>query len=216
MEEAYAKVPTNIIVVYGPRPTHEKSRKNLADLALQHDAIVLHVWSSAKGAGARPYYADYLQKQGSSFRTTPFTPFALLHRLGDAILDKWWDTNNKPMFYAFDKTQRDYHEAANQMWERACDARNPAGMERARSLLYNEHKMAGINTAAGRLYAFDDWDQAMCDLFAKYLITGKIAYNPPESLYPFVNKYYAEIAGHLPELIQKMVSYLRPGSVFNL
>ena len=47
------------------------------------NAIVLRV--AIPERGATPFYARKHERRGSLFRTSPYTPFVVLHRLGDAL-----------------------------------------------------------------------------------------------------------------------------------
>ena len=68
----------------------------------------------------------------------------------------------------------------------------------------------GIDTAAGRAGQLDH-SQGLSDLFAKYLLTGRIAYDPvhPPPMDRGVKEFRLEFARALPVVLPAMVDELR-------
>jgi hypothetical protein len=199
MAKAYRKMATNIVVYYGPNPPTPAHQRQLQDAAFDQDAILLVLLSFARDPRDPPFYLDSSQRRGSAFRTTPMTPFTLLHRLGDAVQDKYLDTYKKPLAEPLEEEVAKLINKNSEM---------PAWYEQGNKAY------AGIDTAAGRLGALQDWEQGLSDLFAKFLLTGEVAYKPPETEWPFLQEYYEKIRSQLPAYIAKMTKYLRPGAVF--
>ena len=104
--------------------------------------------------------AGFLSVLGSSTeRISPYTPFVLLHRLGDVLM-------------------RGGRTAASKMvTELGRESRRQPYMMRLGRL------GRGVDTAAGRMGVIDE--DYLSDLWAKWLITGRVAYSPtnppPES-----------------------------------
>lgn len=91
-------------------------------------------------------------------RVSPMTPFTLLHRMGDAIR-RLRKRDTEDIGHALDYAA----------W--LLKSNDPSW---APTRLFN----AGVDTVAGRNGWFASWGEATSDLWAKYLLTGRIAYDP--------------------------------------
>ena len=117
-------------------------------IAERLNAIVLFHWVRPKGPNEPASYYR-LHPRGDSSRLAPFTPFVLLHKLGDYLRQEWADTNTFEKLNALEDD-------------------------------YNGDKSRGVDTAAGRMGVIAN--DYLSDLWAKWLLTGKVAYsatNPP-------------------------------------
>ena len=178
--EVYNRVGLPLAVVLHPAGSYpwfgpEPDQQAQADAAFEHrlaeevaaekqtakrlNAIVLSV--TVEGRLSAPYYATPDQRRGSTERFSPHTPFVLLHRLGDVLM-------------------RGGRTAASKMvTELRREARRRANKKRRRI----DYLSRGVDTAAGRMGVIDE--DYLSDLWAKWLITGRVAYSPtnppPES-----------------------------------
>lgn len=125
-------------------------------------------------------------------RLAPMTPFTLLHRFGDALQAHYYSfsTWNVPTF----------HELTDQRL----------------SVVIN----SGVGTWAGRNNALISFGEAASDLWAKYLLTGRIHYNPdatPLDWHPWSKKEYdarEEFAEQLRMTFTRWHSKLKKGGIF--
>lgn len=95
-------------------------------------------------------------------RTSPTTPFNVLHRLYESLPavfpDDDLDLDGGPWIFDPGKSSA---EIRKRHWVLPWFC-------------------SGVDTAAGRHHALDDAGQAIADLFAKWCLTGKIAFNPED------------------------------------
>jgi hypothetical protein len=167
------------------------TRRDVADkqMAKRLNAIVLSI--EVKGRGSEPFYATPDQRRGSSDRLSPYTPFVLLHRLGDMV-----------------RLNAD-HPAASKM---VAELSWAAG--RWRNVLYkgtsssDTYLSRGVDTAAGRMGVIDD--DYLSDLWAKWLLTGRVAYSattpPPESAEEA--NFRNMVAEYAPQIFRIWYDYL--------
>jgi hypothetical protein len=97
---------------------------------------------------------------GSSANLAPMTPFTLLHRMGDTIRAQ----RAKEVFdirRPFDDLTEKYRSVGISYSKRDAD-------------LYS----VGVDTFAGRQRLFREAGEPLSDLWAKYILTGRIAYDP--------------------------------------
>jgi hypothetical protein len=92
--------------------------------------------------------------KGDALHISPFTPFTLLHRLGDELGDKLRETKLTDLMYVLTLARTGTTEAPGTLLS------------------------AGVDTETGRRSLFVDVGNVRADLFAKYLLTGKIAFDP--------------------------------------
>ena len=165
-----------------------RTRRIVADeqMAKRLNAIVLS--TAVKGRGSEPFYASPQQQRGSTDRLSPYTPFVLLHRLGDVLMRGGTDSTAAKMIAELGRAAR--------RWERN---------GKRRLLVYLSR---GVDTAAGRMGVIDD--DYLSDLWAKWLITGRVAYsptNPPPESEEEAN-FRNMVAEYAPELFRLWYDYL--------
>jgi hypothetical protein len=216
LEKAYKQVVPNILVYFGPKPAgvHDKWDRAKA-LARKHNAALLWVSEIEKDEDA-PFYANVLNQRGRFERITPYTPFTLLHRLGDEIQDFIIANENDGPEKVWDEIQENYLNAVRHelLFGEKSNLSAEEKQMHWKAALQALHK--GVDTAAGRMGVLPDSTQSLSDLFAKYLMTGQIAYNPPETKDPKLAAYYKAVKAMLPGAMQRMMSAVVPGAVFTL
>jgi hypothetical protein len=173
---------------FGTPPTTDKERREEAmDIAVADklSAILLVILVGKRGSS--PFYAQKKQARGQRRRETPFTPFTLLHRLAD---------ESQPSYVWTDEMADMSNGYQDARYETMGVSENLAILSR------------GVDTAAGRMGVLADVES---DLFAKYLLTGRIAYSPtdPPSESGAERKYRALFAKALPPLFQAWERSLR-------
>jgi hypothetical protein len=202
--QVYNKVDLPLVVALRGRTRSSTSSTMSSDspeadqeLAERLNALVLAVALTTR--------AD--QKRIGFKVSSPYTPFMLLHRLGDAILDGLAhdlarkDRSVRVAMRRVDATLKKWNEPPlfdheDHWYYDSGDTKSYLG--------------AGIDTAAGRAGELDH-SQGLSDLFAKYLLTGRIAYdpvNPPEEDRG-VQEFRHEFARALPIVLPAMVMELR-------
>lgn len=169
--EQLKTVKLDIAVVLGQSENRRADKQKLLDLALAGNTV-LEVKQSTKAfltviGSLRAPLAPAAVRQGveqrlavprgERGRITPFTPFTLLHRMGDVL-----QSDHRRMV-----TQIDFH-----LWEGWTFSLMP-DLEELRAMA-----SVGVDTLAGRNRWFTSPQEATSDLWAKYLLTGRIAYNP--------------------------------------
>jgi hypothetical protein len=209
-KKAYSKTALNFIVYIGSQYDDD-----LIPLAQDKNAVVLYVSDYRRQPNEPRYYTQGDQKRGSVTRTTPFTPFTMLHRLGDRLQAR----------YCIEKIERSLIPIKD-LWQfynyrlSGREEMGPFAIEQAREMLKEGPPLvnlnAGVDTQAGRMNILSDWSQMVSDVFAKYLLTGKMAYDPPTSKCEHWNKYYDRMREWIPVAVMAMVDSLRPGRVYNL
>jgi len=199
--EVYNKVNLPISVVlrppgwfngtpFGTRPKTEKQQiERDTDQAVAHrlSSILLVVVVNKRQSS--PFYTQEEHKRGQTSRETPFTPFTLLHRLADESQPSYVFTPE------MQRISRDYQSARNKLLDRAVP-------------FYGIISSRGVDTAAGRMGVLTDVES---DLFAKYLLTGRIAYSPtdPPSESKEEREYRSLFAKALPPLFRAWEKSLR-------
>lgn len=136
----------------------------LREVAKKKNAIVLCV-IAGEGSPAKDARSKDDTQLRKTQRITPYTPFTLLHRLHDRISQA---TGGR-----FAWNRRDVISDAQTTW--LWDKFPGASMYDAEVAAAASK---GVDTAAGRagLLMLSD---VLSDLFAKYCLTGKVAYSPP-------------------------------------
>ena len=201
-QKAYAKVKPNIIVSTKPltRPVTQQHWSELEDIARAKQALVLAVGRPPREHGK--FYQMEGQKRGSSIRITPLTPFNVLHRLGDLIIKVLLDNDNlNRNLKLIDLLYRNYGSSMSR--QPALFSKQHSGDgPHAISVVHNLSR--GVDTAAGRLGVLNHWSQVLSDLFAKYMLTGRIAYSPPPARTPEEHTYQESMKQLLPTVLQQM------------
>jgi hypothetical protein len=163
-------------------------------MAKRLNAIVLS--TEVKGRGSEPFYASPQQQRGSTDRFSPYTPFVLLHRLGDVLTRGGTDSAREPGPFGTAAEM-----IAELRWARGRWYNNGKGRE-------IDYLSRGVDTAAGRMGVIDA--DYLSDLWAKWLITGRVAYsptNPPPESEEEAN-FRNMVAEYAPELFRLWYDYL--------
>ena len=186
------------------------------ELARKLDAILLVLTVIPRGP--TPHYAELGQERGSFERVTPYTPFVVLHRLGD-VLSRMQNVDSRLDMAISMLAEIDELFAVTVPY---VDAR---GRQRLRPWWYHPTEMPdavpvmsrGVDTAAGRMGVLFD---VPADLFAKWLLTGRVAYSatnpPPQS--PEEADYRNAVAEYMPQIFRLWSAYLRDNipAVYNV
>ena len=148
-----------------------------------------------------------LGKRGSTDRLSPFTVFVVLHRLGDRMSAELEDfTSDVPRDAEALRLHKERRRAESELLTSlaAASGDQNEAEDLAETVIYSR----GVDTTAGRMgVAGVDY---MSDLFAKYLLTGKVAYDPvnPPPIYPGEAKFRQELARIALPLFQRYVHIL--------
>jgi len=182
--EVYNRVGLPLAVVLHPRLVATRAQQvESTQIAKRLNAIVLSVTVGERAR--KPYYATPHQRRGSVFRISPYTPFVLLHRLGDMMADE----AGRP---------RPGLLAVKEMKEELNDAQQEWGGNLSR----------GVDTAAGRMGVISE--DYLSDLWAKWLLTGRVAYSattpPPESAEEA--NFRNMVAEYAPQIFRIWYDYL--------
>jgi hypothetical protein len=177
-KEAFARVPLNIHVLFGnyddlPRDYRVREmHRDKADVFLVIPTDVRPGVFSAK-------------KPGDPERIAPFTPFVLLHRLGDNVRDGrlFYDEENDEAEYADGNS--DPFLSGHQLTRVSRYLNEAYGYQPSLDPQYYSRGVnAGVGTAAGRLNALDSVNETWSDLFAKYLLTQRFDFDPEAGTFP--------------------------------
>jgi hypothetical protein len=150
-------------------------------------------------------------ERGSTERLSPFTMFVVLHRIGDKLaadLEHFESTDAREDAEAV-RLFRALRKAESELKTSLMAAGH--GPDEVEDIVEKKIYSRGVGTAAGRMgVAGLDY---MSDLFAKYLLTGTIAYDPvnPPPVYPGEEKYRQEIARIALPLFKRYVHVLNSG-----
>jgi hypothetical protein len=151
-----------------------------------------------------------MQRRGSFYRISPYTPFVLLHRFGDEVIDVFLRHREykRPPVEAWMKELLDSTKALRAHSE-ILDAQEDI---RARYVEIETGLKVfgrGVDTAAGRMGVIGG--DYLSDLFAKYLLTGKLAYDPenppPQSAEEEI--FRRAVAKNAPVLFAEIVKKLK-------
>jgi hypothetical protein len=177
-KEAFARVPLNIHVLFGDYDDLPRDYE-LRQMHRGKPAVLLVIYTNVR-PGVFP-----AEKPGNPNRITPFTPFVLLHRLGDTVRDgrlfieedyedeEYADGNPDPYLSAgqLARVSRDLNRAYDDQ-----PSLDPQ--------YYSRGVNTGVHTAAGRLSALDNVSETWSDLFAKYLLTQRFDFDPEAGTFP--------------------------------
>ena len=185
--EALRNVPFNLHVVVVPPGEGEdlydsgeegarEPSLRVRELARRAKQVVLYVGTNLE--------KDYdVGEKWAPEREARYTPFMLLHRLFDTV---YVSSQLVEQHRALRDKLLDIAQTAFQM-------QLPRGAPRTQAITYEDtvhwfpqHEMRtrasavclGVDTAAGRNNACADGEQVLADLFAKYCMTGRIAFDP--------------------------------------
>jgi hypothetical protein len=207
----YAKVVPNIIVYYGP--FSDEIVKTLKAMGREENATVLAIREAEKQG--TPFYSRPGERKGEQFRLTPFTAFNLLHRAGDVLYvmarnpalknsANYIGKHLRTMDRLIELAQDRYFDMANKAEEKGKHEK----AARLRAIADNLDTM-GVDTEAGRKMLLTGIDQVIADIFAKYLMTGKIAYSYEPTGIDEVDGYQRYMTAVLPVIMEKMVNIMK-------
>lgn len=158
--EVLRNVPFDLTVLVVRPGTSEAVRQEVHRTVaqLRPEGEALGVFYAVTGSASRIQALSSDLPKWDEERISPMTPFVVLHRIYDVIDQTFPEENfsddlDEDVFYG---TSRLIRDAASRT-SRVC---------------------AGVDTAAGRHQALADDVQAMADLFAKWCITGRVAFDP--------------------------------------
>jgi hypothetical protein len=211
LRKEYQNVALPILVYYGPSNWEKVTQ--LEQYANQVRAIVLYVREDPEKASDRGYhfYARAEQQRGQATRITPMTPFVLLHRLGD-VLQNNIDYRQSPAGDLEKKAIKLYYDGVELVT--LADMRRESELRERLKVELQQAPHAGINTKAGRMGVITDWTQGLSELFAKYLLTGVIAYAPPVSDVDLIAAYHEDVKQLLVPALIKMEQQITLGKVY--
>lgn len=170
-------------------------------LAKRLDAVVLAL--TAREKTSVPYYTTGLGRRGSTLRVSPMTPFQLLHRLGDVLRDTEPDAAAAELVDKLRAAQDPWHKLVHY------DAfkRDPKGQFwlSPEAVSYSSR---GVDTVAGRMGIIGN--DYLSDLWAKWLLTGRVAYSATEPEPESLEEQTARnlIAKHAPQIFKLWYEYL--------
>ena len=224
-EHGYRNVPVPIALALRPPSwyrnmtwlTDEHSRMGLAErdkdvaLANKLNSLLIVMPIDERNAAGKIYRAS--GKRGSVNRISPFTLFVILHRLGDRLKTDQFDriSNVLPrdpealrLLTELQRAENDLYDSLYAFEDEELRASIRPVEDLAETVIYSR----GVDTAAGRLGAAGQ--DYMSDLFAKYLLTGKVAYDPvnPPPIYPGEAKFRQTVARVALPLFQRYVHIL--------
>jgi hypothetical protein len=190
--ERYAKVYNRVglplAVVLRPPGWHKRPSYTADDLSLAKKLRAVLLVFIVDERLETPFYALPEQRRGSPEREAPYTPFMLLHRLGDSLFESLSASENTPFLSAVGD--------AGYRWAM-----------RDRSGSYTRYSR-GVDTAAGRMGVLTE--DYLSDLWAKWLLTGRVAYsatNPPPESAEEAN-FRNMVAEYAPQIFRIWYDYL--------
>jgi hypothetical protein len=211
-------------------PAEQRALKDYEDdfaLAKKLNSLVLV--TEAWRRGGENFSAFLANQKRERDKVSPYTPFVMLHRLGDILRDV--STRGSS---SFDGVFQDLNDAENELHYRVADQFRSAKARERRHVAGGASKQLddesnfvqdvvaeifsrGVDTAAGRMGTIGS--DYMSDLFAKYLLTGEIAYSPtnPPPTYDGEVEFRQKVADIAPVLFQTYVQMIKqktPGVLY--
>jgi len=185
-KEAFARVPLNIHVLFGDYG-RLPGKYEMLNVHGRRAAVFLLIPTDVR-PGEYP-----AEKPGNPNRITPFTPFVLLHRLGDMVRRGQWVEYVTP-YGRYDDSDdaadpADPYDSGKALarltksLQVAYDGYRPAASPWINTDFLSKVN-AGVGTAAGRLNALESVDETWSDLFAKYLLTQRFDFDPEAGTFP--------------------------------
>ena len=200
----------------GKLPMSEQSRRAVkqhkedAALAQKLNAVLLVVSVPGRDGPQN-------EPRGSADRVSPYTPFVLLHRIGDFLRQVSSETTGALRYRLGLNKGMSTTVTAGELAKAGKYLRD---IKKKRLLAHGDEDLyevigedpvllsKGVDTAAGRMGVLVDVDS---DLFAKWLLTGRFAYNPdsPPSETREEQVYRSTLASNLPRVFHLWHTYLR-------
>lgn len=177
-ENAFRNVPFDVhVVLLLPGQMEAREKEVRAAVAANQIVLAVHLDMHADFDAGKKYERD---------RFARFTPFVLLHRLFDEVYNTTLFEEKRALAKRFTDM------GSNVFWGRYSGWGSPAEHDVSEDDLnvwfpghpHNSDKAwmrcasLGVDTAAGRNGACLNGEQALADLFAKYCLTGKVAFDP--------------------------------------
>ena len=186
--EMLRNVPFDVEVVLTTGYDPTKSYRVEAE---QRKSVILVLGVPLRSSGEIGPQGEWNSEKWSPTRVAAYTPFMLLHRL--------FDEANRFGGDALDSMTEYYTGAASEAAQMlTAETENEA---------YRRVLNSGVDTAAGRHNALGELDQVLADLFAKWCITGKIAFDPHD-IHPDINRNSREGWG-LVEARVRLLTFMR-------
>lgn len=193
--EVLRNIPFNLSIAVVKR-RYDSSDAEEQELTILRDGLekkgrqerVFYAILGVQSGGARVEIRN--DKKWDPERVSPLTPFVVLHRLYEIL----------PAVFPDDDLDLDggswvFHPGAESEEIRQRHMNLPTWI------------CSGVDTAAGRHHALDDHSQATADLFAKWCLTGKIAFNPEDVIrlpphVPTTRRYEKDMQIHIETRIE--------------
>jgi hypothetical protein len=199
----YEKIPTNVMVYYGPLagPYDEGgiSMDDLNKLAVRHKVTMLVV-REGRREGDEPWYKNRQD-------ITRFTAFNLLHRWADGYFDtlSWMRSSLKHCIdHGIDPAECGWTADEILAWN---------VLKKLNDRRFEQYLGLSVDTKAGRLKRIVDASQAIADLFAKYMLTGKVALKLQYQGRPDVDNYLDSAAKAIEVVLPVMKKeFDKPGA----
>jgi len=177
-ENAFRNVPFDVhVILLLPGQMEGREKEIRAAVAANQIVLATHLEMPVDFDAGKKY---------EQYRFARFTPFVLLHRLFDEVYNTTLSEEKRALATRFNDMGR------NVFWGRYLGWGSPAEHDVSEDDLNvwfpgHPHNSAkawmrcaslGVDTAAGRNDACLNGEQALADLFAKYCLTGKVAFDP--------------------------------------
>jgi hypothetical protein len=206
---------TALPIAIALRPTARHAGDTYSHLALAKKLNSLLVVVRVR---ERSEYSEPVGKRGEIDRISPYTPFVVLHRVGDQLRNQAklrkavgpggvsLDNEVYALVTELDNAEHLLYARLAGLTPEQYKALHP--WDEARKALFRvqwEIFSRGVDTAAGRMGVIAD--DYMSDLFAKYVLTGKVAYDPVNPLPSYAGEaeFRQTVARIAPKLLQGYV-----------
>jgi hypothetical protein len=189
-------------------------------LAEALNAVLLVVVMHERKDGEK-FYQQTSQVRGSSQRSSLFTPFQLLHKLGDSLRGDSGSAVFSPrlsegMHWLREPADPRLAEAGLMLSRLDAAARrwngqhSPDGLTDSEANVWEARRLSrGVGTAAGRMGVIGS--DYMSDLFAKWLLTGAVAYSAtdPAPQSEEEQTFRNMVADYAPKIFNIFLKYLQ-------
>ena len=165
-----ARLPLYVVVAdLQPGTSATRVYDRTEELAAEGYTVLLVARPLERAFGLHPEHPALKIGRGEPGRIAAMTPFTLLHRMGDVMRnERWSSTLMRDITWMNDK------------WRTGWLDGSVFGVDYKDKSREEEAVMAstGVDTVAGRNGWLSSAGEAVSDLWAKYLLTGGIAYDP--------------------------------------